>query len=244
MCLYKLAEKKILPKFQRMDFETISWIERQRPDFGPLKNIEIPESQILVDFLNKAVLKKTWFANSKIFDGIHGKSHLLRVVTNCFLLSRKFGIERNQCLGLMVVALVHDIRRKNDQSDIGHGLRASIWLDSNKNFFFQLFDFHVDNVVWQNLLKAVEYHEKEGIPDRYKDNEFVRILRAADALDRYRLPKIKWWINDTLLPFRIDLEEKSFAFDMIVYTERALLQKKIECNKLILEYLNKKYAIQ
>jgi hypothetical protein len=51
-----------------------------------------------------------------------------------------------------------------------------------------------------------------------------QFLRTADALDRYRLPKVKWWIDDAYLNKKPSDALKAFAFDLVVRSETDRLQ--------------------
>ena len=47
-----------------------------------------------------------------------------------------------------------------------------------------------------------------------------KYLRAADALDRFRLPKVKWWIDDSYLEIKPTAEMKEFSFNLVVSSEQ------------------------
>jgi hypothetical protein len=51
----------------------------------------------------------------------------------------------------------------------------------------------------------------------------IDLLKTADALDRYRLPKTKWWQGDAFLKLLPSTALKSFAFDLVVESERRYL---------------------
>lgn len=240
MCLYKLAEKKELPNFQKMDTETVLWIERNKPDFSQAEKIVIEEKDFLINFIEKSVVKERWFEDIRIYEGIHGLSHLLRVTVNGFLLSRHARFSKEFRTGLMVAALFHDIKRVNDQEDRGHGKRSAEWLKENQEIIFELFGFSIEKETWKNALKAINYHEEnyENIPHEDRNDDFVNLLKAADALDRYRLPKMNWWINDKFLAIKPKPEEKNFAFDMVTFTERELLEEK-SYRETVIKYIEK-----
>jgi hypothetical protein len=48
----------------------------------------------------------------------------------------------------------------------------------------------------------------------------IDLLKTADVLDRYRLPKTKWWQGDAFLKLLPSAALKSFAFDLVVESER------------------------
>ena len=113
-----------------------------------------------------------------------------------------------------------------------------------KNFpqeiIFELFGFSTEEETWENVLKAITYHEEdyENIPHKDRNDDFVNLLKAADALDRYRLPKMSWWINDKFLTIKPKPEEKNFAFNMVTFTEKELLEKK-SYREIIIKYIEK-----
>jgi hypothetical protein len=56
-----------------------------------------------------------------------------------------------------------------------------------------------------------------------KHKEIIDLLKTADALDRYRLPKLKWWINDDFVIVIPDESEKSFAYNLVINSEKNYL---------------------
>jgi hypothetical protein len=58
----------------------------------------------------------------------------------------------------------------------------------------------------------------------------VDIVKTADALDRYRLPKLKWWINDSYLRCLPPDWIKRTAYDLVVASEYLCLETgKVDC---------------
>ena len=52
------------------------------------------------------------------------------------------------------------------------------------------------------------------------------MLRIADALDRYRLPKTKWWISNNVLKYSVPTRFKKIAFEFMVKSEQNFLDGK------------------
>lgn len=49
------------------------------------------------------------------------------------------------------------------------------------------------------------------------------MVKAADALDRYRLPKLKWWPNAQYVREPAFDQLRGLAFDLVLASERAYL---------------------
>lgn len=59
--------------------------------------------------------------------------------------------------------------------------------------------------------------------DRQQAAEMVDVLKTADALDRYRLPKLKWWLDPSLLRLRPPANLARFSFDLVCESESRYL---------------------
>ena len=95
-------------------------------------------------------------------------------------------------------ASLHDIRRKGDKGDERHGERAANWFKLNYNNLIGTMQDPV-NFDEDLIYQGIKYHDipEKDIPKNiYKNNEtIINILKAADALDRFRLPLKRWWPN-------------------------------------------------
>lgn len=224
--LYKAAEKGILSDYQIMDVETIGWITRSIPknligiDLSEIKKIALLlEIEKLADFSPDT----DWYQNKKAYYGIHGFLHNLRVAINSLILNEVLNLQLNKS-NLILAGLCHDIRRLNDKDDPNHGYRASEWIKNNQRLINNKFNGKLLNIEYSFIQTAVAFHDIsfddscriETLP---KEAEYLDVLKAADALDRYRLPKLKWWFSDTCVKLSIPLEIKSFAFNLILTTE-------------------------
>jgi len=83
-----------------------------------------------------------------------------------------------------------------------------------------------------SIAAAIELHEIPydtftlGQQELYRTNTLlVDVLKTADALDRYRLPKLKWWINDEHLRLRPSLSLKQIAFTVVATSEGNFLKQ-------------------
>lgn len=61
----------------------------------------------------------------------------------------------------------------------------------------------------------------------------IDVLKTADALDRYRLPKLKWWIDDAQIKIVPSDDFKAFSFDLIIASERRFLKGEDNANSII-----------
>ncbi len=189
--LYKELEERPYPKHQYMDKESVLWLEKNL-------NIKINSNKIkdLFSKYKKYPIKKLDF-NIKAYEknnslGIHGIRHQLRVSLYIWLLVQYYNIKikNEDLIELLQASLYHDLKRKNDNTDKKHGMRSAKWIKKNYNY--------IDN----NIIEAISNHDSKT------DNNdiYTVLIKTADALDRYRLPKEKWWIKKEYLFMNIDEE--------------------------------------
>lgn len=220
--LFRLAETGKLPPHQFMDWETLYWIIENAPRFSR-KKTKFPSREFLESFLPS----HGWFLKRNGLDSLHGMRHLLRVAVNATLVARERSY-RGDIRNLTIASVLHDVRRKDDKGDPAHGKRAAEWFRKNRILIEKRFRVRLDKKSADAIYWAIYFHE---LPiDEFSQKETYRhfkeeidIVRAADALDRYRLPKTKWWINDKKLKMRIPLYLKNAAFGMTVRSEESFL---------------------
>lgn len=100
--------------------------------------------------------------------------------------------------------------RKNDNSDENHGVNSAEWIKSN---YPQIGDA---------FIKAVALHNQD-IKDEVK-TIYIKLLKTADAIDRYRLPKKKQQLREDFLDYKIN-EDDLIIFKYITYnTERVAFE--------------------
>lgn len=206
-----------------MDQETLNWICAHRPRFRKYqqKKIKLTHAQF-----SSLPLKRKWFLEPRIINGIHGIRHALRVSIYAGILAASFGLSQKEQGAVAIAALLHDIRRKNDKGDVNHATRCASWLRAHSSDVSYLRFIATDQRV--SILAAIKLHEipYEGIVDssEYKKNRWiVDMLKTADALDRYRLPKLKWWINDVYLKIKPSERLRALAFDLTTISEQLFL---------------------
>lgn len=229
MSLLKLTEQKKLPDFQYMDTETLEWIRKNRPQFSP-KDQLIFDKSLVKNLLERFIPSKEWYFDQKEIDTIHGIRHTMRVTTYAviyLLAGRKDFIDGNYCA--IVAASMHDLRRKNDKGDEGHAKRAADWFEKNSKLVSERYTLPLSDQDIEEIYYTVCFHETpyDKIAQDINYNKYkksVDLLKACDALDRYRLPKLSWWINDNYLRKIPDESKKAFAFNFVVSSEKAYLE--------------------
>jgi hypothetical protein len=194
--LYILAERKKLGPVQTMDRESLDWIsESSRKILYKREQDGVRLSTKDASMLKMFFPKPDWFYSSKHINTIHGQRHIGRVSVFALLICNYLSVSEEKRRAALLAAVVHDLRRKNDNQDIKHGNRAAKWLNANSGLFGSL----IDDDTFEDVLTAVKYHNIENglIPKRAQEEsgDVIRILKTADALDRFRLPKTKWWVN-------------------------------------------------
>ncbi len=145
--------------------------------------------------------KPDWYVNPKIVSSIHGIAHTVRVMVYATLLTRGLINDRDR-EALLIACSVHDTQRMDDKGDEGHEDRAITWL--------------LEHFAQHPLLNQILLILKDTRP-------LSKYLRAADALDRFRLPKVKWWIDDSYLEIKPEAALKEFSFNLVVSSEQLRL---------------------
>lgn len=219
--LFIKAELKELPEKQVLDSETISWIEAftEHPliDMSLLKG-KLVENDLLV--IKKYLTQVSWYKNKDLLDSIHGLLHHYRVITYSYLLAKMLNLPQENLY--IICASLHDTQRQNDKDDKLHGQRAAEFFRSSN--FDTLSD--LDKAV---IADSLYYHDIDypEIPDTLSDKTMgaIDIIKASDALDRFRLPKLKWWYNSDKVKLSEANELIEFAKSLVVETECKLKNK-------------------
>jgi hypothetical protein len=243
MSLIALVEQNNLPDFQFIDKDTLSWIVNNKPRFtAPVYNRDF------VEFTKNKVQKfsplKAWFLKDERIDSIHGMRHILRVIANiAYLVKEKGIVDEYTITNTLIAASLHDLRRKNDKGDKGHADRAVAWLLSNKNSILGRYEVDTGDIDIDAVSAAILLHEQQHaqIIDslEYKKNKtVVNLLKSGDALDRYRLPKLKWWIDDKYLSLLPSDKARLFAYTLVIDSERNFLEIN-KSEESVLSALNK-----
>ncbi|WP_327591370.1 hypothetical protein OHA25_60575 (plasmid) [Nonomuraea sp. NBC_00507] len=172
----------------------------------------------------------TWFANPLSSDSIHGILHNGRVCVLADLLAHEAGLDRDHTLAVCAAAAVHDCRRLNDWSDRGHGRRAAVWFLHNQNAITAVTGQQLRPALAAHAAKAISLHDipyGDFTPAQERAYQYAPhltdVLKAADCLDRYRLPLIRWWPNPSYLRLTVPSWLFPLAFDLVVRSEQARL---------------------
>lgn len=224
MSLIDLAECKKLPQFQHIDKETLAWININKPK---LQNLSYRTNLFNYPFRSQQPLQTPWFLEPQIIDGIHGTRHAIRVGIYANALAKSLNLNHKTCQIVAIAALLHDVRRKNDNEDPAHGMRCAEWIE---NDFLKIDCLKTKEAkLLSSIMTAIRLHEVDyklmSDDTTYQEHSIiVDILKTADALDRYRLPKLKWWIDNKFLKLKPTDEFKAFAFDLVTTSEERFLQ--------------------
>lgn len=227
--LVELAARRSLPFHQHMDPETVEWITAHRPDFPstvPTKPLS-PSSQAL---LRASAVPAGWYAERTVYDTIHGVRHGMRVAALAALLAEAHGLDSGDTAAVIVAAAIHDCRREHDRADNGHGARAAQWFMDHASTVWRQFGLAIDVRNTVRVASAIHVHERpyghfdEHDRQRYRRAErLCDLLKAADALDRYRQPKLNWWPEERHVREPYFEQMKPMAFALVVLSETAHL---------------------
>lgn len=223
---------------QFMDRNVLKLIIKNKPQ--PLKitkytNIEKIAKKEVISKIKKFP-KKCWYKNSATFYSIHGERHAFRVMVYSLLINHILRLNLDKKI-LEIASLLHDIRRDNDMEDDEHGIRSATWLRNNNKMLSSFFGVKTDWEYWRIIFTIVACHTLKLKDLNFLDREtlkYTQVLKAADALDRYRLKNVTAWIKDEYLAFKLGNDIKAFAFELVVFTEKKrieslTLKETIEC---------------
>lgn len=182
--LYKRVLGKKKPNIQILDRETVNWMAiHSKPKYTTIQEIFPKFKPVSWDFILPFIPPKNAFRNKTVYSSIHGLTHATRVIIYAIILSEKRF--NKQFSELLIAAGHHDIRRIRDSTDQEHTKNIINWLKKSTTFF--------DSEVIQKTIKILSLSENAN------STTIVKLLRDADALDRYRLPSEKWWPNSKYL---------------------------------------------
>lgn len=217
--LYLQCRDNELTDSQFMDLETVDWIEAQSIDGEVVDRMLLSDKDI--ELLETLAPQRSYFLNNVNYDSIHGVRHIMRVMVNAILVGQLLGVAYQDSV---VAASIHDLRRLNDRRDAGHGRRAVDWFTENIDTLPTHAKLLRDAGVIHN---SVRYHDTnyEDIPPAvltaYKQP--IDILKAADALDRYRQPNMQWWPNMQYVEIKEVARLCGIAKELVICSERLAL---------------------
>ncbi|MGX4733128.1 HD domain-containing protein [Kitasatospora griseola] len=226
--LVDLAARKELPLHQFTDAATVEWIKTNRPDFPPTR--PSPLHTITKTLIESAAIPTRWLAEPRLADSIHGHRHALRTAVLAALLADRHGLDESDTAVVVIAAAVHDCQRHHDKDDPGHGGRAAVWLAANADPVWTHFRRRPRPSEVIKAVAAVRLHEvpyeaftAADRADHSRAERVCDVVKAADALDRYRLPKLSWWPNRQYVREPAFDELLPLAHDLVVISEEAFL---------------------
>ncbi|MGW1039486.1 hypothetical protein [Streptomyces sp. NPDC002547] len=219
--LRELAEGRQLGDHQDMDQATLDWITSNRPASFPDRPARPPHAALLL------IPPTDWFADARLAGSIHGVLHGARVSVLASLLAGEHGLGRAETAALSVAAAVHDCRRRHDRDDVGHGRRAARWFAQHHQIVSRAFGHRLLVGLIAPAATAVALHDvpygafsPEQVRAYEQARHFTDLLKAADCLDRYRLPLDRWWPDTTRLRIRVPAWLPPVAFDLVTASEQ------------------------
>jgi hypothetical protein len=215
--LYVQLQERPYPLHQRLDKLSIGWLTDQaKPVAVGIKTLMPGYKPFPLETL---YLDPAWFQIPADALGIHGIRHLMRVTLYSWILIQEQvlfdKLSYNKLHAFLQVALVHDIVRVDDNADLEHGYRSYEWI-KQKLPYIPLF-----------IADATRFHVEEELPNLDELSlELLKILKTADALDRFRLPKMKWWPD----PSRMVLSVSPALLDFCKYVTIRTEQDTVDAN--------------
>ncbi|MGW8329865.1 hypothetical protein ACWGLE_18415 [Streptomyces sp. NPDC055897] len=221
--LRELAQQRRLPDHQPMDHVTLEWIMSNRPanfDAEP----SFPRPGLML------VPPPSWFTRQNPADSNHGVRHNARVSLLASLLAQEYRLDDGDTAAACLAGAVHDCRRHNDRDDPGHGQRAADWLLQNSGTLTAALRRPLPQGALRRAATAIALHD---VPfEHFTDQQqrayqasplLVDVLKAADCLDRYRLPLQHWWPDTSRLPRRPPPWALAAAFAFVTRSEQTRL---------------------
>ncbi|MFC4955519.1 hypothetical protein ACFPFX_04320 [Streptomyces mauvecolor] len=178
-----------------------------------------------------SVPPSSWFTRQDLAtDSNHGVRHNARVSLLASLLAQEYRLDAHDTAAACAAGAIHDCRRRNDRDDPGHGQRAATFLLANADAVTNALGRPVPQEALHRAATAIALHDVpyEQFTDRqqraYQASPLlVDVLKAADCLDRYRLPLQRWWPDPSRLRRPLPPWAPAAAFAFVTRSERARL---------------------
>ncbi|MEY9834890.1 hypothetical protein [Streptacidiphilus sp. EB103A] len=213
------------PAQQSMDRAALDWITSRRPAFTTPPPQRVREATALIP-------SAAWFCDAARVDSIHGVRHNARVSLLGAVLAQEYDLDHDAATALSVAGAIHDCRRHDDREDPGHGQRAADWLQQNADQITAALSVGLAAEWLQPAVLAIALHDipyQAFTPTQQRAYtrwpHLVDLLKAADCLDRYRLPRTSWWPDTSRLRVTVPGWLHPFAFDLMVSSEQARLDR-------------------
>ncbi len=198
MSLWQNCSNNILQDLQENDVETCNIIMKTIKNINNVEKINLQFNDSDIIFLKTLLPIKLIFLNHNLYYSIHGITHTARVMLYSLIISKMLNIDYKLPV---FIASLHDTQRQNDREDLNHSKRASLYFLNNIKTKYQeyidkkdIISFVISN---HNITNIDLMNEKN-----FEKIFYLNLLKTADALDRFRLPKEKWWPNQNMIPFK------------------------------------------
>jgi len=220
-----------MPLYQQMDSLTLDWILATGKNLFGIKPEPMHLHRALAAYTHLVESQASFFTNHRIAEGIHGLRHCFRVsLLAGHMYLEQLGNDPDYLVSLLVAGSLHDCRRQNDKTDPEHGRRSAEWFRSHVSSVTSSYGHVSLNDMQVELIStAIAYHD---VPDEEIQESMsescrlaINVIKTADALDRYRLSKQRWWINDDFLALKPDIELKQKAWSFVCQSEALYLEK-------------------
>ncbi|OON74956.1 hypothetical protein B1H18_23950 [Streptomyces tsukubensis] len=209
-----------------MDHDTIAWIRDHRPVLPPA-SAPVLRAQSK-ELLARGGLPTRWWADTRLYTSLHGVRHAMRTAALAAVLAEANDLDDADAATAVLAAAVHDCQRRHDKDDRGHGARAALWLAANADTVWGHFGLPVTPRRIVRAATAVRLHDTPyeaftsgDRTDHSRAERITDVVKAADALDRYRLPKLKWWPDAQYIREPAFDRLRGLAFDLVLISERA-----------------------
>ncbi|MFJ8602302.1 hypothetical protein ACIREM_27030 [Streptomyces shenzhenensis] len=229
MSLVELAERKQLPRHQFTDHSTVRWIEDNRPQF--VEDVLLPLRETSRQLLSRTAIPAAWLAEPQLRDSLHGIRHAMRTAALAALLAEVAGADETDTSTLIIAGALHDCRRLHDKDDRGHGARAAHWVAEHADLVWAHFGLTPTASAVSQAAISVRLHDvpyedftATNEADYARARQISDLVKAADALDRYRLPKLRWWPNARHVRANGFVQLRACAFDLVVWSEASHLR--------------------
>ncbi|MER7045001.1 HD domain-containing protein [Streptomyces jumonjinensis] len=226
MPLVELAKQRRLPAHQFMDAATVTWIEINRPEPANISPTTLPPELSLL--IRRSALPVDWLADHRLYDSLHGVRHSMRTAALTALLARFLEWGEEDTAVAVVAAALHDCRRLDDRGDPGHGARSALWATEHAPAVWHHFGIEPTGPRITRAAAAIRLHEvpydgfgPADLAEYASARAICDLLKAADALDRYRLPKLGWWPDMRHVRVPAFRRFRGIAFDLVLHSEAA-----------------------
>ena len=215
-------------QLQVSDRETAAhFLQVENPPLIPITDIFPDFEHIDLATITDKIPKAEWFKATGHEKSIHGQRHLARVLIYSVILGKLENLNKKQSDRTQTAAALHDIGRVDDRTDPGHGEASGDWILEN----FQTLNnngYEIEDGDLNTIKVLTTFHEVPfgAIPNEIRQSSVMdelSLVRAADALDRYRLPSQKWWPNVEYLSLDTSKKLLSVAKYLTLNTENDTL---------------------